>query len=268
MAIYDTPAYIDYITSQTGASKIKYIGHSQGTVIGFALFSSCAAVPATCAKVDVAVMLAPIPYGINTAAAAAPVLHSEQALHVRVPGTNTPAPPINIRNQEYKYDLAQTALHAFCNEARSKICYDVVCLSFGCLAPTNYLPQSSDNIFGYYPQPSSDQNNLHWDQFVGPLTYFDFGNASLNVLHYGSATPPVYNVSAFAVDLALLYGSDDPTAASLTNGGRALLPQDRIVYERNFTGYGHADFVWGIDASQTVYPEVLQLFEQRDAAAK
>ena len=29
MAIYDTPAYIDYITSQTGASKIKYIGHSQ-----------------------------------------------------------------------------------------------------------------------------------------------------------------------------------------------------------------------------------------------
>lgn len=40
MAKYDLPAVVDYVLSQTGNSQLYYAGHSQGTMIGFAQFSS------------------------------------------------------------------------------------------------------------------------------------------------------------------------------------------------------------------------------------
>lgn len=40
MAEYDLPATIDYILNFTSKEQLIYIGHSQGTLIAFALFSS------------------------------------------------------------------------------------------------------------------------------------------------------------------------------------------------------------------------------------
>ena len=40
MAAYDLPAVIDFICSATGARELGYVGHSQGTTMGFAAFSS------------------------------------------------------------------------------------------------------------------------------------------------------------------------------------------------------------------------------------
>lgn len=40
MAALDLPASIDYILAATGASSLGYVGHSQGTTIGFAALSS------------------------------------------------------------------------------------------------------------------------------------------------------------------------------------------------------------------------------------
>lgn len=39
MADYDLPAMINYILTITGCEQIVYIGHSQGTLMGFAKFS-------------------------------------------------------------------------------------------------------------------------------------------------------------------------------------------------------------------------------------
>jgi lysosomal acid lipase/cholesteryl ester hydrolase len=39
MATIDLPAMVDFVTEQTGKSSIFYIGHSQGTEIGFIEFS-------------------------------------------------------------------------------------------------------------------------------------------------------------------------------------------------------------------------------------
>lgn len=40
MAAHDLPASIDYILAATGTSSLGYVGHSQGTTIGFAALSS------------------------------------------------------------------------------------------------------------------------------------------------------------------------------------------------------------------------------------
>ena len=68
-----------------------------------------------------------------------------------------------------------------------------------------------------------------------------------------------YPLGELRVDVALFYGSDDPTSASVAPG-RALLPPERVVFERNVTGYGHADFTWGIDAHRTFFPDLERLF--------
>ena len=40
MAQYDLPAMLKFVTTKTSQSSLYYIGHSQGTTIGFAEFST------------------------------------------------------------------------------------------------------------------------------------------------------------------------------------------------------------------------------------
>lgn len=40
MAAYDLPAMIDHVVRTTGVKQVHYLGHSQGTAMGFAGFSS------------------------------------------------------------------------------------------------------------------------------------------------------------------------------------------------------------------------------------
>lgn len=57
MAKYDLPAIINYALKYTGQSELIYIGHSQGTLIGFAEFSQNEEIAS---KVKLFVALAPI----------------------------------------------------------------------------------------------------------------------------------------------------------------------------------------------------------------
>ena len=38
-ALYDLPATVDYVLNATGMTSLGYVGHSQGTLVGFAGFS-------------------------------------------------------------------------------------------------------------------------------------------------------------------------------------------------------------------------------------
>ncbi|ELK36155.1 Gastric triacylglycerol lipase [Myotis davidii] len=57
MAKYDLPATIDFIVKKTGGQEIHYVGHSQGTTIGFIAFSTN---PKLAKKIKAFYALAPV----------------------------------------------------------------------------------------------------------------------------------------------------------------------------------------------------------------
>ena len=59
MAKSDLPATIDYILKYTKSSSLSYVGHSQGTTIGFAEYSRN---QTWVSKVDIFIALAPVAY--------------------------------------------------------------------------------------------------------------------------------------------------------------------------------------------------------------
>ena len=65
MAEYDIPAMLEHALKVSGQSQLFYIGHSQGTLIGFSEFS---ANPELAKKVKLFIALAPIFYLSHTAA--------------------------------------------------------------------------------------------------------------------------------------------------------------------------------------------------------
>ena len=64
LAQYDLPAKINYVLQQTNAPSLSYVGHSEGTMIGFARFGVD---PQLAASVDLFVALAPGMYMIYCA---------------------------------------------------------------------------------------------------------------------------------------------------------------------------------------------------------
>ncbi|XP_041517636.1 gastric triacylglycerol lipase isoform X1 [Microtus oregoni] len=57
MAKYDLPATIDFIVEKTGQEKLHYVGHSQGTTIGFIAFST---IPTLAKRIKTFYALAPV----------------------------------------------------------------------------------------------------------------------------------------------------------------------------------------------------------------
>jgi pimeloyl-ACP methyl ester carboxylesterase len=79
-----------------------------------------------------------------------------------------------------------------------------------------------------------------------------------NLQHYNQAYPPQYNLTALAVPTAIIYGSAD----KLADPADVLHTLQMIptpVYVEEIAGYGHADFVWGLDAKDKLYPTVSSL---------
>ncbi|XP_064285655.1 lipase member K-like [Passer domesticus] len=296
MAKYDLPAMINFIEQKTGQKQLYYIGHSQGTTIGFIAFST---MPQLARKIKVFFALSPVTTVIFSQSPFRKLSFFSDSGLKELFGTREFLPHTA---------LGELVLSRFC--VCSKICKHILATVFG-FNWKNTNMSRFDVYMGHTPAGSSVQNIIHWLQGVhgGALRAFDGGHM-YNSLHYRQVScfqwPSLSLLSsqAFLLCLPLMHSSlhklevrisacnnsifhsqlyftgapfydvqtmEVPTA--IWNAGQdcladprdtaLLLPQVKnLVHHKLIPHWNHMDFVLGLDATEVLYREILDIMKK------
>ncbi|XP_052028482.1 gastric triacylglycerol lipase isoform X1 [Apodemus sylvaticus] len=251
MAKYDLPATIDFIVQKTGQEKIHYVGHSQGTTIGFIAFSTN---PALAKKIKTFYALAPVATVKYTQSPFKKISLIPKFLFKVIFG-NKMFMPHNYLDQFLGTEVcSRELLNRLCSNALFVFCgFD----------QKNLNVSRFDVYLGHNPAGTSTQDLLHWAQLSrsGKFQAFDWGSPFQNMLHYNQRTPPDYNVSAMTVPIAVWNGGNDILADP--QDVAMLLPKlPNLLYHKEILPYNHLDFIWAMDAPQEVYNEILSMMAE------
>ncbi|XP_044153819.1 lysosomal acid lipase/cholesteryl ester hydrolase-like [Bufo gargarizans] len=249
MAKKDLPAVIDFILQKTGQKQLYYIGHSQGTTMGFIAFST---IPELASKIKLFFALAPVAtvkYPIGPVAAA------------RCLPTFLVKPLFGDKLFIPQSKLTRFLSRKFCNHfLLDELCGNVFFLLCG--FNEQNLNMTRVHVYtSFCPAGTSVQNMKHWLQAIhtGRLQAFDWGCEG-NQKHYNQSTPPLYDVTNMTVPTALWSGENDWLADPLDVN--LLIPKIRnLVYQEEIPKWEHLDFIWGLDAPQKLYKKILELLK-------
>jgi len=240
----DVPATIKHIkASSNPASKVGYIGHSQGTIQMFAALSSRSVNPA-----DLAfnIAMGPVIVASHQTDPVWTVLSDHVAVWLG-------------RAVDKKEFTIPAIIKPFVDAAClviPRMCQDYLELFVG--KAMNLNESRVEVMVAHEPGGTSTLNLAHWGQLVrtGQFGAYDFGHE--NPKHYnGSATAPLYTITAYpseAVPTAILSGSDDVLAdpQDVQILVRSL-PFANTTLVKEINGYGHMDFMWDPNAVTKVY---------------
>ncbi|XP_054839743.1 lysosomal acid lipase/cholesteryl ester hydrolase-like isoform X2 [Eublepharis macularius] len=246
MAMFDIPATINFILEKTGQKQLYYIGHSQGTTLGFIAFS---VFPELSQKIKIFFALAPV---ISVKHASSPSLRlllffSENSIKKMFTSKDFIFSRKSVRETIFK----------ICNRAlMMKFCLSV--LSSGGFNAENTNMSRTDIYLSRIPDGGSVKTLLHWRQISksGLFRYFDYG--SENQAKYNQSSPPSYNLQDMIVPTAIWSGEIDPVADPYDMA--ILLPQiNNIVYYHSFSDWSHWDFVLGLNAPERLYYKIIEM---------
>uniref|UniRef100_A0A8D0G577 Lipase n=1 Tax=Sphenodon punctatus TaxID=8508 RepID=A0A8D0G577_SPHPU len=251
MAKYDLPASINFILNKTGQEQVFYIGHSQGTTTAFIAFST---MPELAKKIRMFFALAPV---------------------ATVKFSTRPLTRLGIFPEFFLRDLFGNkqflpqdsflqwlATHFCTHKILDYLCGNVFFLLCG-FNERNLNMTRVDVYSSNCPAGTSVQNMVHWSQAVksGELRAYDWGSKSANLIHYNQSTPPFYKVKDMTVPTALWTGGHDWLADP--KDIHLLLTQiSNLVYNKSIPEWEHLDFIWGLDAPQRMYVEIIELIKK------
>lgn len=249
MAQYDIPAVIDYIINTTGQQQLYYIGHSQGTLIGFSAFSQNQQIAK---KVKLFIALAPVAYLGHTKTPLKILAHWPEQVYFEVFGDKDFLPS----NWFFKL----MALTACKDKLTLPICTNVLFLLCG--YDYKNLNQSRLPVYvSHSPAGTSVKNMIHYSQAIqsGKYQNYDYGPGG-NKQHYGQATPPQYNVSNMRTPVVLYSAVNDWLADP--KDVSYLKSQLHTRYNSTeIAKWNHLDFAWGIDAGKILYSQLVQILK-------
>ena len=233
---YDLPATLDFIKGKTGFPKIKYVCHSQGCTMLFALAFE---------RPDY------INENIDLVSAFAPAVHAYYQVSVGVDLFRLAHFGENFIGGGLKNLFAQSAYQQI-SEYVARVAPNVWMLAINFLAGwTDKFHIDTKRLHvlaAHEPGGSSIFAYNHFVQGVynSTVQWYDFGREG-NIRKYGQPTPPVYNVANLKklnVRWYFVYGEKDSMVAP--KGMRRLFSEMREGYyeEQMMMDANHLDVCW------------------------
>lgn len=249
MAQYDIPAMLNHALEVSGQHQLFYIGHSQGTLVGFTSFSSN---PELAKKVKLFMALAPIYQLDHTAAILRDLAFTLDPIEELL----RPLGEIEFLPGRLLQKLIDIG---FCGGKWSEqACYDLGEYIFGFDDSNNNMSRVPVYLSNW-PAGTSLKNIIHFGQLIlsGRCQKFNYGRKG-NQKHYHQDSPPVYDVSKMITPTAFFYGGQD----SLSNATdvEALIPKiSNLVLTQFLPRWNHVDFVFGEDAAKVLYSNLVKI---------
>jgi lysosomal acid lipase/cholesteryl ester hydrolase len=266
------PAVIRYVLRLANASKLAYIGHSQGGAIGLAALTSASlSGDELRSSVSLFVGLAPASYVRFVGSVPLKILAQLQADQL-----------FNLIGQHEflpAFSKATADLFGQVCAASPPACLSVLTAICG-YNERNLNVTRMGKYVGYAPSGTSVKNMAHWAQLVRQSAEFtaflfrryDYGSVCVdrrggprncNRRVYGSADPPLYDFERLkGVPVAIFAGAEDKLADPVDVEALVEALGDSVVYRHTEATYEHLDFTWGENAADKVYKPVLKLLQR------
>ncbi|KRX80998.1 Gastric triacylglycerol lipase [Trichinella sp. T6] len=268
MAIYDLPAIINFVLNETSAPSLHYAGHSQGTTIGFILFSERPTWSA--AKVKTFHAFAPVAYLGNTKSALRHVVPYSWLLkakhHLRANLANhdhlTSFQPMVEMVGGYEFMPSTRFMKwlggKLCTGRTAFLCQNALFLFVGCDF-LNFNMTRLPVYMAHTPSGTSVSNIMHFSQMIqqGEFKKFDYGSHE-NTKIYNQPESPKYKVGNMLVPVVLYWGGNDvfTVESDITRLSGELKSTLSIHY---YHDSDHVDFVWGTNMADGAYRRMLEV---------
>ncbi|KRZ56704.1 Gastric triacylglycerol lipase [Trichinella nativa] len=251
MAAYDFPATVDYILEKTEKETLRFVGYSQGALIGFAALSL---LPDLRQKICCFVALAP---AVTLAYFKSPLRHVNRCVPLmerlfRRCGESQHGDATKV--SKYMKPFLK-------NDPFDQLSQNII---FRMIGPDSRKYIDKDRIpvyLSHNPAGTSYQNMVHYLQMMNSkqLRHFDYGLVK-NFLKYGQARPPIYPLENVDVPLYIIWSEKDVYANK--KDIELLFSRVRHAKELKITDYSHLDFLWANNVGETVYSRVIEFLEQ------
>lgn len=244
LAECDVLAMLSYVYTVT-QSKISYVGHSQGTIMGLAAFT----MPEIVKMISSAALLCPISYLDHISASfvlRAVAMHLDQMLVA-----------MGIHQLNFRSDTGVQILDLLCDDEYLD-CNDLLSSITG----QNCCFNSSriDYYLEYEPHPSSTKNLRHLFQMIrkGSFAKYDYGWWG-NLRRYGQLHPPSFDLSSIPESLPIWMGYGGLDALADVTDVERTIKELRSTPELLYIGdYGHIDFIMSVKAKDDVYVDLMR----------
>ena len=257
MAQYDLPSIVNLIKKRDGVEKVDYMGHSQGTLIFFLAYMNN---PDFMEK------------NINRFIAVGTVPNVNNAEHflLKLAVLSNIDSLIPVKNfLTFPTELGQV-LMPFCSGKAKNLCHTIMKICFGGFEDTGRVDYDrlGKNIFMHQPGGTSLQNMKHWLQAFDKkqMTKYDYESIVENLYHYGSVTPPKYDLKKmkqYKIKSLIAVSDADPFCNPVDTLEFLLKIEDQSVIEiLSLKDYNHIDYLWADSAYEDIYPRVLSFLAQ------
>ncbi|GAB1605386.1 gastric triacylglycerol lipase-like [Argonauta hians] len=251
MAAFDLPASLDLVTKVTGHETMYYVAHSQGSLVGFLGFSENQTLAK---KIKLMVAMGPVyTVGHISSIIKYATLVDDKMLYEMF-GHKCFLPQNLIITTIAKTLCRSRTLNFICRDAIATIAnFD-----------KQYMNTSRIPVYlTHTPAGTSTQNMDHFAQLVRTKTCqkYNYGSTSENILHYGQATPPKYDVTKLKVPVALFSGGRDtladPKDVAILRKLLKTTVSDVVIPE-----WAHLEFIWATNGWDVMFKQLLDLLQK------